>query len=134
MSELKVDHKERRWEDFLERKSILLHLLYGNIVEVKFIKVDGTNRTMMCTLKSDLIPEHKRYFNEESDNRKDNPDVIAVYDIEKEDWRSFKVKSVYSFLTADGEDAAEALYPGVSPFNEKVENSQLEFEFDDVPF
>ena len=127
MTELEVDHKERRWEDFLERKNILLHLLHGNIVEVKFIKVDGTDRTMMCTLKSDLIPEHKRYFNEESDNRKDNPDVIAVYDIEKEDWRSFKVKSVYSFLTADGEDAAEALYPN-------SENSQLELEFDDVPF
>jgi len=122
------DHKERNWEQFLERKSILLHLLHDNIVEVKFIKADGTDRTMMCTLKPGLIPEHKRYFKEEDDNRKDNPDVIAVYDIEKEDWRSFKVKSVYSFLTADGEDAAEALYV------EDSENSQLEFQFDDVPF
>ena len=122
---LEPDHKERKWEDFLERKSVLLHLLHGNIVEVKFKKTDGTDRTMICTLKSDLIPEHKRYFKEEGDNRKENPDVIAVYDIEKEDWRSFKVKSVYSFLTVDGEDAAEALY---------TKDSQLDFQFDDVPF
>lgn len=60
---------------------------------VQFTKVDGTKRTMKCTLSESLIPaptEEKK-----TDRvKKENPDVLAVWDLEKTGWRSFRFDTI----------------------------------------
>ena len=78
-------------------------LLKSNICEVVFTKVDGTERTMRATLKPDVITfmEDTLAMKKEDDTpkrtRKANDNVISCYDIEKSDWRSFRIDSVKSF-------------------------------------
>jgi hypothetical protein len=77
-------------------------LLDEGIAEVKFTKRDGSDRVMLCTLNSDLIPE-KAFGNPEDWNypeqpaestRIKNPDIAVVWDLQKEAWRSFRYDSV----------------------------------------
>lgn len=62
---------------------------------VTFTKVSGEERVMECTLNQSLIPQvevvsgaPKRAPRTESEK------VLAVWDLSKEDWRSFRVESV----------------------------------------
>ncbi len=55
-------------------------------VLVTFVKVDGTERTMPCTLNEDLMPK----LPETSNGRKYNPNVCVVFDPERQVWRSFR--------------------------------------------
>lgn len=70
--------------------------LVKNVCDVKFTKVDGTERVMRCTLKSDLVPapEHKP-----ERNRTVNESVLPVWDLEKKGWRSFRIDSVLELQT-----------------------------------
>lgn len=54
---------------------------------VQFTKVDGTKRTMKCTLSDAYLP-----FTDPNkvSVKKHNPDVLAVWDLEKFAWRSFR--------------------------------------------
>ena len=117
------DHKERQRENTLEQKDILAELLESHVLDVEFIKVNGERRAMTCTLIDDFIPAHKRYFDDDKENRQSNPSVLAVFDLDKDDWRSFRVNSVYSF-SISGTD--EVLY--------HEDPDQLNLSFDDVPF
>lgn len=58
-------------------------------VFVKFVKKDGTEREMKCTLKSDEVVAY-----EKKTDRKPNPDTCFVFDVEKKEWRSFRYDSV----------------------------------------
>lgn len=58
------------------------------VVKVTFVKADGTIREMDCTLMSYLLPETK------GNKREPNPDLMVVFDIEIEAWRSFRKDSV----------------------------------------
>jgi hypothetical protein len=71
----------------------LKSLLQEGVVSVLFKKKDGTERRMTCTLSSQFLP-HKE---ETLKPRHSNPDVLAVWDMEKEDWRSFRYDSVIGF-------------------------------------
>mgnify|MGYP006267654243 CR=1 FL=1 len=70
----------------------LKELLKSNIIEVTFTKVNGEKRVMKCTLQESFLPEQKS----ESD-RKKNENVLAVFDIDSNDWRSFRFDSVISY-------------------------------------
>jgi len=59
---------------------------------VTFIKVDGTKRIMKCTLNDTYIPPTEPKKTERV--KKDNPDVLAVWDLEKDGWRSFRFDTV----------------------------------------
>lgn len=75
------------------RNEFLKNELFKNIVTVDFIKKDGTQRKLRCTLKEDLLP-HKE------DTLKpvySNPEVQAVWDLENEGWRSFRYDSIIGF-------------------------------------
>jgi hypothetical protein len=117
------EHKERQRENTLEQKDILTELLESHVLDVEFVKVNGERRAMTCTLIDEFIPTHKRYFDNDKENRQSNPGVLAVFDMEKEDWRSFRVDSVYSYAIS-GTD--EVLYD--------EDPDQLKFTFEDVPF
>lgn len=71
-------------------RELLENALQNNIVSVTFNKVNGEQRVMECTLLEGVVPETKG-------NRKSNPDVLNVWDINKRDWRSFRIANVTDF-------------------------------------
>lgn len=80
-----------------EDKTWLKNLLRSSIVDVTFIKKDGTERTMKCTLREDTVPA--KVVSESANTvvtktRSSNEDALAVYDIESNGWRSFRWDSV----------------------------------------
>jgi hypothetical protein len=70
--------------------------LRTNICTVIFIKADGSERHMECTLMPAFIPEYKEDYKVSSVI---NLDVIKVYDLESQGWRSFRVDRIKEFNT-----------------------------------
>lgn len=69
-------------------------MLRNGVTTVVFTKKDGTERTMKCTLSESLIPQEHRP--KEGSTHKVNDAVLAVFDIEKQGWRSFTIADVKS--------------------------------------
>lgn len=80
----------------LNKQSIKDALYTGKTV-ISFTKANGEQREMLCTLRPDLIPPQPISESEKS-LRKENSDVQAVWDLEKEAWRSFRFDSVSLIL------------------------------------
>lgn len=74
-------------------KEEVLNKLHENVCQVVFTKVNGEERVMKCTLQESLLPPQK-----EEQKKKPNPDVVAVWDVEAEGWRSFRWDSVKSYM------------------------------------
>jgi hypothetical protein len=71
-----------------------LELLREGECTVVFKKKDGTERTMLCTRSMNLIPEE---HTPKGDSTKiENEEVVKVFDIESDGWRSFRIDSVIS--------------------------------------
>ena len=73
----------------------IYNILRHRVATVTFTKVDGSTRTMTCTLKDDILPEEYRgrgAILTEASN------VIRVYELGQNQWRSFKVDSVTSII------------------------------------
>ena len=79
-------------------RDTLKMLLSGNSMQVTFTKKDGTERTMICTTKASSIPEDKQPTGENT--LKENTDILRVYHIENEGWRSFRVENIQSWQFA----------------------------------
>lgn len=62
--------------------------LSSDICKVAFIKRNGEERIMNCTLQSDYLPELK------GSTHKRNKETISVWDVDKNAWRSFRLNSV----------------------------------------
>ena len=78
-----VDTKEgRKW---------LREMLGMHEVTIFFTKKDGTEREMRCTLAENKIPTEKLPKNSKKSK---SDDALAVFDVEKNDWRSFRFDSV----------------------------------------
>ena len=75
-------------EDARIGREWLISLLEQSPVEVVFTKKDGTERTMKCTLMEKFLPETV------GSDRPRNDETLAVYDLEKDGWRSFRWDSV----------------------------------------
>jgi hypothetical protein len=73
-------------------KQSLKDALHNGVVKVSFIKSNGDLREMRCTLRSDLIPATP--IVEGKPPKKENTDVQAVWDLDKEAWRSFRFDSI----------------------------------------
>lgn len=83
-------------------KHELKEMLVNGVVTVTFVKVDGTERTMKCTLLPEYLPTNVAPGQQlliESLPRAENPNTISVWDIESQGWRSFRIDSVKTFLT-----------------------------------
>ncbi len=66
-------------------------LLKEGTVEITFEKKDGSTREMKATLKEDVVTPYEK----KSDKvKKETKEVLAVFDIEKNDWRSFRLDSI----------------------------------------
>lgn len=69
----------------------LQKLLKETVVELRFKKVDGTVRNMICTLRTDLLPvlpppDPDKPVKE----RKESELTLRVFDLEKKEFRSFR--------------------------------------------
>jgi len=74
-------------------KSELLDALHAGQVTIRFTKLDGEERVMVCTLNEDLIPEEDK----PNGNGTPRPEgLISAYDIDKGGWRSFYEYNVIS--------------------------------------
>ena len=74
-------------------------------VTVTFVKADGTEREMQCTLNWDLIPTdkqpgkpsvdgHGNVINETKQRKEPDVHTLRVFDVEKQEWRSFRWDSI----------------------------------------
>ncbi|CAB5214958.1 WYL domain containing protein [uncultured Caudovirales phage] len=76
-----------------ERNRYLRNLLGNNDCEITFTKVDGTVRTMPCTLRTEAMPQ--RVVTEEHQTTKlYKPETLSVWCLDKSEWRSFRVANV----------------------------------------
>lgn len=69
----------------------LQKLLKETVVDLRFKKVDGTTRNMICTLRTDLLPvlpppDPDKPVKE----RKESDLTLRVFDLEKKEFRSFR--------------------------------------------
>lgn len=87
---IKILAKEYEKRPIAFRKA-LRAALQSDLCEVRFVKADGTKRNMRCTLLPTFLPEQTEASNV---NRTMNKEVLQVWDIEKEAWRSFRLDSV----------------------------------------
>ena len=76
-------------------KEKLKDLLQQNVLEIKFKKVDGTERVMNCSLKKGIIPESEN--KPSAKIKKENENVISVWDIQKDAFRSFRLDSLIDY-------------------------------------
>ena len=68
--------------------------LSKSVAKVVFNKSDGTVRMMNCTLMADYVPMVIREEQVAHVPRKQNDEVLAVWDLDNQGWRSFNVNSV----------------------------------------
>lgn len=71
----------------------VLEKLRTEICEVTFSKANGFVRTMVCTLIPDFLPLPEAAT---VPDRKYPDDLITVWDLEEDAWRSFKPSRVIS--------------------------------------
>lgn len=80
----------------------LKETLQNGIVTVTFVKTDGTERTMKCTLIPEYIPTRQPVEGQqlltEKVQRTESDSVISVWDLENNGWRSFRIDSIKSLL------------------------------------
>lgn len=81
-------------------KDTIKKMLHESVCEVTFTKVNGDVRVMPCTLKADILPPMPVHVTN-TDNpvdfpkvKKENPDVMSVFCMDKKEWRSFRVANV----------------------------------------
>lgn len=81
------------WDDITHSiRNQLVEDLKENVLNITFLKKDGDRRTMRCTLDGTKvdIPETK------GSNKKPNLSICSVWDLDLNQWRSFRVESVIS--------------------------------------
>lgn len=80
-------------------KHELKEVLQNGVVTVVFTKVDGTERTMKCTLLPEYMPATVAQGQQLLTEKVENPNTISVWDVESQGWRSFRIDSVKTLLT-----------------------------------
>lgn len=67
-------------------------------MKVEFTKSDGSIREMVCTLQESFVWPYEK----KTDKVKpENNDVVAVWDMENQSWRSFRVNSIISAVVVE---------------------------------
>jgi len=83
-----------------ERGTWLRKLLAKGVYDVTFTKVNGETRIMPCTLDPRKLPPAPVHITN-TDNpidfpkaKKQNPENLSVWCVDKSEWRSFKIMNV----------------------------------------
>lgn len=77
-----------------EFKESLQEILRKGECEVVFRKNNGEEREMVCTLHPKYLPV--LHESEGGSKKPPNPNVVAVWDLDAEAWRSFRIDSLIS--------------------------------------
>lgn len=72
-------------------KSIIVDKARTGNIHVRFTKANGEERLMRCTLKNEHLPKQ---IDLEESTTKDNSNLVVVWDLDANGWRSFKVDSI----------------------------------------
>lgn len=81
--------------DTKEVLKILTQFLPTEIVTITFTKSNGEERKMNCTLNPSLIKD--TYEKKTERTKKQNEEVMSVWDCDKHAWRSFRLDSIKRF-------------------------------------
>lgn len=85
--------------EFNMSRDQLKRRLKNVVATITFDKKDGTLRQMRCTLKENYLPS-LTIASEETEGvlsiRKENFDILPVWDIDNGGWRSFRMDSIKS--------------------------------------
>lgn len=60
---------------------------------IEFTKANGQHRVMRCTLQEGVVPP---YSEKGTKTKEPSGDVLAVWDLEKSEWRSFRYDRITS--------------------------------------
>lgn len=83
-----------------EKREATIAQLVSGPCNVVFTKKNGDRREMRCTLEASMLPPLLPLEEgQEKQKRKVNPDVLAVFDLEAQGWRSFRWDSLQSINT-----------------------------------
>jgi len=86
------DWTDSEWNKFTKWLNGMLKV---TDMTVTFTKKDGTERVMKCTLKPDVLPVvETKPLAEGKQPRKESTTSIRVFDLDKQEWRSFTTKKV----------------------------------------
>ena len=80
------------------KRETLIKNLQNKVMKITFTKVNGEERVMECTLQEHMIPETS------PSNRKENKEVLPVFDIIKGEWRSFRMDSITNIEAFEYQD------------------------------
>lgn len=84
-------------------KDVIQKILSNHVAIIKYKKLGSDDiHEMLCTLKPEYLPQ-KNVVNEQqtekdSLTRKENPNILAVWALERNDWRSFRINSVEDII------------------------------------
>ena len=84
---------EKEIEEFKTWTLGLLHDRHAKDLRITFTKRDGTEREMHCTLVEEAIPQDKQPKTQSATSQTAGS-AVRVFDIEKQEWRSFRWDSV----------------------------------------
>lgn len=76
-------------------RSEMIESLQMSNCRVVFTKVNGEIRDMLCTLQERYLPELKSKPDDKK--RQPNESIIRAFDLNKKEFRSFRVDNVTSF-------------------------------------
>ena len=80
------------------KRDILIKNLQKKTMRITFTKVNGDERIMDCTLQEHIVPPTKYT------DRKQNEEVLPVFDINKGEWRSFRLDSISNIESLQYQD------------------------------
>lgn len=86
---MSIDAVEQQNQDNL--RDWVRDLARRQVIEVTFTKVDGSTRVLRGTLQESAIPTDKA---PKGNGRVENLDIVSLFDIEAQDWRSFRIDSL----------------------------------------
>ena len=81
-----------------KKRAILVEGLKRNVMRVTFTKVNGDERVMRCTLHDSVLPEQPI----SEIKKKENQDVLPVWDLDNSGWRSFRLDSIKEMKVVEG--------------------------------
>ncbi len=76
-------------------KTDVIDILHSNVAEVTFDKQNGEERIMTCTLMESFVSP---YLRKTERQKKQNESTIAAFDLNKKEWRSFRVDSIKAIV------------------------------------
>lgn len=82
----------------------ILDLVKNNVVEVTFTKLNGDKRVMTCTLIESYLPAAtKDDAMSQKKVRELNTEVMSVWDVNANGWRSFRLDRVTNLVVPETE-------------------------------